>query len=234
MPSGDLLVGGMVPLSTADFPGQLAAVLFCQGCPWRCGYCHNPHLQAFRAGDAQPFAALVPWLKTRRGLLDAVVFSGGEPLAQAALGEAVTTCRKLGFEVGLHTAGTRPRRLAAVLPSLAWVGLDFKGPPAAYARFVGRLGVEGDQALACLDLLLASGVALEVRTTVHPLLHSPEDLDAMASVLVQRGVKHWVLQQFRATGCANQPLSAHPVTSLSLEEAVAALKRPGLQVLIRS
>jgi pyruvate formate lyase activating enzyme len=80
-----LKVGGFVPLSTTDFPGQLASVVFCQGCPWRCAYCHNPHLQP------APGEALLDWrwiiarLERRRGLIDAVVFSGGEPTAQGAL-----------------------------------------------------------------------------------------------------------------------------------------------------
>ncbi len=78
-----LRVGGFVPFTSTDYPGALAAVVFCQGCPWRCGYCHNPHLIAARGDDERDFARIVDWLGTRRGLLDAVVFSGGEPTAQA-------------------------------------------------------------------------------------------------------------------------------------------------------
>ncbi|MBI3069525.1 MAG: 4Fe-4S cluster-binding domain-containing protein, partial [Betaproteobacteria bacterium] len=74
-----LRVGGLVPLTTTDYPGRLAAVVFCQGCPWRCGYCHNPHLLPARRTAPIAWHAVRDFLERRRGLLDAVVFSGGEP-----------------------------------------------------------------------------------------------------------------------------------------------------------
>src|SRR5215831_13783293 len=72
-----LRVGGFQPFSATDYPGKLAAIVFCQGCPWRCGYCHNPELIPARGGDERDFAPILDWLGSRRGLLDAVVFSGG-------------------------------------------------------------------------------------------------------------------------------------------------------------
>ena len=87
-PAG-LRIGGVTPFSTTDWPGRLAAVLFLQGCPWRCGYCHNPHLQPAIGPVARDYPSTLAWLEGRRGLLDAVVFSGGEPTAQAALGPAM-------------------------------------------------------------------------------------------------------------------------------------------------
>ena len=114
-----LRVGGVVPFTANDFPGRLAAVVFTQGCPWRCAYCHNPHLISARGGDAAAERAwpdLLRWLGTRCGLLDGVVFSGGEPTAQHAIVDAVRDVRALGFEVGLHTAwraSAAPRSAAA-------------------------------------------------------------------------------------------------------------------------
>lgn len=124
--SAELRVGGLVPLSTCDWPGQLAATLFCQGCPWDCPYCHNPHLREIRAGETLVWRDLMTWLESRRGLLDGVVFSGGEPTLQAALPDAVREVRRLGFRIGLHTAGPYPKRLATLLPWLDWVGFDVK------------------------------------------------------------------------------------------------------------
>ena len=97
-----LRVGGFVPFTATDYPDALAAVVFCQGCPWRCGYCHNPHLISAQGDDERDFERILDWLATRRGLLDAVVFSGGEPTAQAELTEAIAAVRALGFRIGLH------------------------------------------------------------------------------------------------------------------------------------
>lgn len=121
-----LHVGGFVPFTSTDYPDALSAVVFCQGCPWRCGYCHNPHLIPARADVHHDFDAILAWLASRRGLLDAVVFSGGEPTAQPGLVHAMQQVRRLGFLVGLHTSGAYPRRLADALPLTDWVGLDVK------------------------------------------------------------------------------------------------------------
>ena len=117
-----LRVGGLTPLSTTDWPGMLAAVVFCQGCPWRCGYCHNPDLIPARGDHEIPWEDVLAFLRRRQGLLDGVVFSGGEPTAQAGLADAMREVRALGFKIGLHTGGMYPQRLAAVLPLVDWVG----------------------------------------------------------------------------------------------------------------
>ena len=104
-------VGGMTPLTSIDFPGGLAAVLFLQGCPWRCGYCHNPELLPARGPVELDWAQVTAFLQRRRGLLDAVVFSGGEPTAQAALPEAIARVKAMGYRIGLHSGGMYPARL---------------------------------------------------------------------------------------------------------------------------
>jgi pyruvate formate lyase activating enzyme len=167
MPEATLAVGGLVPFTTIDFPGRLAAVVFCQGCPWRCTYCHNPHLLPRGAGTL-PWADVLDWLASRRGLLDGVVFSGGEPLLQRNLPAALAEVRALGFATALHTAGAYPERLAAVLPLLDWAGFDVKAPFADYAPIVGCDG--GRAARQSLELLLASGLPHEIRCTVPPQL----------------------------------------------------------------
>jgi len=202
-----LRVGGFVPFTSHDFPDALAAVVFCQGCPWRCGYCHNPHLIAAHSGDERDFAHILDWLATRQGLLDAVVFSGGEPTAHAELPAAVAAVRALRFRIGLHTAGAYPRRLAQVLPQIDWVGIDVKAPAADYAALTGA-ATSGTAARASLDAVMRSGVAYEVRTTVHPALTRPASLARLARELADRGVTRWVLQSFRATGCADESLVA--------------------------
>jgi pyruvate formate lyase activating enzyme len=227
-----LRVGGFVPFTLTDYPGALAAVVFCQGCPWRCGYCHNPHLIPPCGEDERDFSRILDWLGTRRGLLDAVVFSGGEPTAQAELADALAAVRGIGFKVGLHTGGAYPRRLAALLPHVDWVGIDVKAPRAEYAIATDVAG-SGAAAFASLDLVLASGVAHEVRTTALPALMRPAVLEQLARELAARGVKRWTLQSFRATGCANEALIAAAAGAATLDRGLLELLArhvPGIEV----
>jgi pyruvate formate lyase activating enzyme len=168
-----LTVGGLTPLTTIDYPGQLAAVVFCQGCPWRCRYCQNVHLLEERpGGDALSWEAVTAFLGRRRGLLDAVVFSGGEPTAQRALGDALREVADMGFRCGLHTNGAYPERLARLLPELDWVGLDIKALPEDYEALTG-VRRSGERAWASLAVLQDSGVPFDVRITVHERLLNP-------------------------------------------------------------
>ncbi|MBI1752608.1 MAG: anaerobic ribonucleoside-triphosphate reductase activating protein [Acidobacteria bacterium] len=200
MPEGEALrIGGMVPFTTLDFPGHLAAVLFCQGCPWRCGYCHNPHIQGLHPPEgAWRWKPVMDWLGSRRGLLDGVVFSGGEPLMQRELPAAMREVRLSGFAVGLHTAGIYPDRLRAVLPEVDWIGFDLKAPYGKYARVTGAPGDE--VARESLALVAASGKAYEVRCTFDPELLDAEDLVHMALWLQEAGVARLVLQPCRRNG----------------------------------
>ena len=206
--SADVLhVGGFVPFTTTDYPGALAAVVFCQGCPWRCGYCHNPHLLPPRSVDELAWPTVLERVAQRHGLLDAVVFSGGEPTAQAALPDAMRAVRDLGFAVGLHTGGAYPRRLEQVLPLVDWVGFDVKSAAGTYA-VVTRVRGSGHAARVSLDLLQDAGVAFEIRTTVHCALTPRASLRQIAHELGERGIARWVLQPFRQTGCTSAALAA--------------------------
>jgi anaerobic ribonucleoside-triphosphate reductase activating protein len=216
-----LRVGGLVPFSAVDWPGKLAAVVFLQGCPWRCGYCHNPHLQRGESDDGARAASFDAWLATRAGLLDAVVFSGGEPTAHAALPEALADVRARGFAVGLHTAGAYPRRLERALEHADWVGVDVKAPSRDYAS-VTRVPGSGAVALASLRSVIASGVDHEVRTTVHPGLLDASALLRLADELASLGVRRWVIQTFRAQGCADAALVAQAPRGARVDAALVA------------
>jgi len=191
-----LEVGGFTPLSTTDWPGRLAAVVFVQGCPWRCVYCHNPSLQLRGRSRGPGWADVIETLDRRIGLLDGVVFSGGEPTLDPCLPAAIEEVRGLGFQVGLHTAGIYPERLAALLPQLDWVALDLKTAFEAYDALTCRRG-SADAARRALELLLASGVAHELRTTYDPRLINDQALRALARLLRAAGASEWVLQRCR-------------------------------------
>lgn len=212
-PATRLKLGGVVPFSATDYPGSFSTVVFVQGCPWRCGYCHNPHLQVRGDTDALPWSAVLARLRRRIGLIDAVVFSGGEPTIDAALFDAMHQVRALGFKVGLHTAGAYPDRLAQVLPLVDWVGLDIKALARAYDGITGTTGSAG-HAFASAQLVLDSGVGLEVRTTVHSVLHSAPHIQELAQTLSAMGVRHYALQLFRATGCTDPGLASAPASAL--------------------
>lgn len=219
-----LKVGGITPFSATDFPGKLAAVVFVQGCPWRCSYCHNPHLQSRAASAFTDWPHVLKLLQRRIGLIDAVVFSGGEPTIDPALEDAMHDVRQLGLGVALHTAGAYPRRLAEVLPLVDWVGLDAKATDHQYDQITGRRGsVKAWQASA--DLILNSGVPYEFRTTVHPLLHSASDLLHLATDLQTLRVRHYAVQGFRAVGCTDQTLTSTGPQELPGAELIAQLRR---------
>ena len=202
-----LKVGGVAPFTSTDYPGKLAAVVFVQGCPWKCAYCHNPHLQTRTETSPTPWEDVIAMLNRRKGLLDAVVFSGGEPTIDPALGDAIKQVRELGFQVGLHTGGAYPRRLAEILPLIDWVGIDVKAPFADYERTTGIAG-SGEQAFTCAEAVIASGIAHEFRTTIHPDLISAESLLTLAQTLAGMGVGNYALQVFRKTGCDSDTLAA--------------------------
>ncbi len=204
-----LRVGGFVPFTSIDYPGELAAVVFCQGCPWRCHYCHNPHLLSKQSENPLDWEQLLAQLKKRQGFLDAIVFSGGEPLAQHALGEAIKEAKALGYKIGLHTAGCYPQRLQKLLPLLDWVGLDIKALPENYATITG-VAQSGSKAWQSLELLRQSNIVFETRTTLSPPL-STDQINQLQYRLDELGnhPHHW--QECRAVPHSQlQPSPANP------------------------
>jgi len=200
MPRPGLVVAGLNRLSVTDWPGRRVATVLTQGCPWHCGYCHHPALCAVAAhgtpppGDAVPWSEVVAFLAPRRRLLDGVVFSGGEPTLHPGLLGAIDDVRGLGLDVGLHTAGPWPARLARLLPFVDWVGLDIKHLPSRYPVVTGTIP-SGRRAFEALAVLLRSGVDHEVRTTVDPSVHSRTELLALGTHLRRLGVREWVIQE---------------------------------------
>ena len=230
----ELQVGGLTPFTAIDYPGLLSAVVFVQGCPWRCGYCHNPHLQPRSAPAGLRWDEVLDFLRRRTGLLDAVVFSGGEPTIDAALRAAMAEVRALGFKIGLHTAGVYPQRLQEVLPLVDWVGLDIKAPLTNAAGHDRVTAVRDSAAPVRRSLAAlvqhgqASGLPFECRTTAHPTLLDDAALLALADELATAGVVHWALQIFRTQGTTGPlpPVGAdypHPDTLQRLRQRLPAM-----------
>lgn len=215
-----LPVAGLTRLSTCDWPGRLVATVFVQGCPWRCGYCHNPDLIDPRTPGAIPWSVVREHLRQRRGLLDGVVFTGGEPTATLSLPAAMRQARQLGYRVGLHTSGAHPQRLQHALPMVDWVGLDIKGLAAQYEAITGRVRA-AQQAYDSLHQVLTSGVDYEVRVTVDPRYHSVAGLAELMADLRYRGVTNLVLQPVRVDATGSTAVADALLDQLDLPEGVS-------------
>lgn len=222
----ELRIGGFLPFTTIDFPTVSAAcVVFCQGCPWRCPYCQNYMLQPINGTGLLPWPDVLGQIIERRGFLDGVVFSGGEPLAQPAVRDAALEVKALGFKVALHTSGSLPERLKALLPIVDWVGLDIKAPFALYDSITNSTG-SGERAKESLQMLLASGVDLECRTTIDPELLSEADVLQLARDVRACGAEALVLQPCFDDERRRKPSSCFSPTALENLRAIL----PGLVV----
>jgi pyruvate formate lyase activating enzyme len=213
-----MLLGGLLPLTLVDFPGRLACVVFTQGCNLRCGYCHNPQLIDVRAStsSATPTESRVlEFLNTRRGLLDGVVVSGGEPTLQPDLIPLLIRIKNLGFLVKLDTNGTNPPvlREALDLGLLDHVAMDVKHDPSRYAEITGA-PVDPDILVASRDLLLSSGVACEFRTTVVPQFHDEAAIEEIARFCTE--ASHFFLQRFCPDGAFEKSLRTGPAPTIDL------------------
>ncbi|WP_324734419.1 anaerobic ribonucleoside-triphosphate reductase activating protein [Pseudomonas paeninsulae] len=209
--SRSLRVGGLVPLTTLDYPGLLACVLFCQGCAWRCRYCHNPDLIPARGEQEIPWWQVLDFLQRRQGLLQAVVFSGGEATLQGGLVPAMEQVRQMGFRVGLHSAGIKPWAFSWAVKAADWVGFDIKALAEDTELITGVSG-SGKANWRSLEHLLASGVDYECRTTVHWHLLDVERLWRIGQRLRAFGVERFAVQIVRSARMLDPdlPMTATP------------------------
>ena len=188
-------IAGIQHFSLLDYPGKMSAIIFTQGCPFRCTYCHNQELQPVSTGNIS-FEKVLEFLKTRIGLLEGVVFSGGEPLLQHDLYDAMVQVKNLGFDIGLHTSGAIPSQFEKVLPVVNWVGFDIKTTFNNYEQ-ITRIPNSGRLAQSSFMKLLnfRDSVDFEIRTTVDNRYIKFEDLEKIAEFLKENDIHEWVLQQ---------------------------------------
>ena len=171
-------IAGLQPVSLCDYPGKVAAVVFTQGCNLRCPFCHNGGLIPVEGQGLIPQEEVLKTLRSRSGLLDGVVISGGEPTLQSDLPVFIHQVRDLGLSVKLDTNGTRPEVIEALLANrlLDFIAMDVKAPFEKYPLLAG-VDVPTTQIKASMGLVAASGVDHEFRTTfVRPLL-ADDDLE---------------------------------------------------------
>ena len=187
-------IGGILHFSLLDYPDKISAVLFTQGCPLRCIYCHNPNFQNPNIKNNITFNNVIKFLNTRIGLLEGVVFSGGEPLLQEHLYEAIEIVKNMGFLIGLHTSGCIYNNFIKVLPLLDWVGFDIKQVFNKYYK-ITQIKNSELQVIKSFNVLIKSKKQYEIRTTVDTRYMSYEDILNIAKYLNRNNIHEWTLQK---------------------------------------
>lgn len=184
-----------------DYPGKLAATVFTGGCNLRCPFCHNA-LLVTRLGESPTLTAdeVLGFLSGRKGLLDGVVLSGGEPLMHPGAADFLEKVRELGFSIKVDTNGCFPDVLRDILDrGLAdYVAMDIKNRPEKYPLTVGIPGFSLENIEKSLTLLRGTGIPYELRTTVVRQFHTPDDLEAIGRWLGD--VPAYYLQNFVDSG----------------------------------
>lgn len=217
-----MILGGIQPFTMIDYPDKLAAVFFTKGCPLRCPYCQNPTLQELSDESTLQWSVARSFMESRRKLLDAIVFSGGEPLIQKDLKGAMLEAKELGFLVGLHTSGVSLSSLENVISVVDWVGLDIK---TLFNKYEERIpNSRYQQVKGCLDLLLQTRKDFEVRTTLDPRVIKKDELLMLASDLSGLGIKNYAIQEYHAFQGEKNPPDPIAVKSYFKEDFIKELK----------
>lgn len=193
-----MIIGGFQHLTLTDFPGRVAAIIFTQGCNFRCPFCHNGKLIPINPAHDHTVTIeeVLEFLHLRQKQLDGVVITGGEPTIHPDLPELCQEIRKPGMEIKLDTNGSNPLMLKDIIENglVDFIAMDIKAPLHAYQRLAGT-AISTDRILDSINIIAASGVSHLFRTTlVKPLLNH-DDRQAIEE-MVPPGSRH-VFQEFR-------------------------------------
>jgi len=188
-------IGGLQKISLIDYPGRISAIVFTQGCNFRCPYCHNPELvDPARYGPILSEEEVISFLEKRRGKLDAVTVTGGEPTLQPDLDRFLQEIKGMGYLTKIDTNGSNPDVLERLIRGrlVDYLAMDVKGPLQKYER-IANVKVKTAKIRRSIELITASGIEHEFRTTVVRSQLDKEDLIATAELL-KKGL--YVLQSF--------------------------------------
>lgn len=189
-------IGGWIKFSLIDYPAKVAAVLFTQGCNFRCPYCHNPELvPTDGAPGSIPQEEVFKYLESRKGYIEGVVVTGGEPTIQKDLPLFLEKIKSLGFCVKLDTNGSNPLMLRELIEKrlISYIAMDVKASWSNYSRAAGiQAPIEHIQ--QSIDLILHSGLTYQFRTTLAKPIHSIGDLEEISKAI--RGADNYIIQEF--------------------------------------
>jgi pyruvate formate lyase activating enzyme len=227
-------IGGLQRVSLNDYPGKICATVFTQGCNFRCAYCHNPELvDPDRYGPVLPEEEVLSFLSKRRGKLDAVTVTGGEPTLQKNLEKFLVELKAMGYLVKLDTNGSNPDILSTLIDRqlVDYIAMDFKGPLKKYGQ-MAAVKVDVSRIRRSIQLIATSGIAHEFRTTVVRSQLGLEDFAAMAKIIKQ--VRLYVLQPFVASKTLDSAfLSETSYTPEEFSTLREVLGKKGIPVAIR-
>ena len=196
-------IGGVQKTSLLDFPDKISAIVFTQGCNFRCGYCHNPELIVLRNEPAWTTAGFFEFLETRKGKLDGVVITGGEPSLQNDLIDFIKDVKSMGFLVKLDTNGTFPDKLQKSLPYIDYIAMDIKAPLYKYSE-ITRVNVNCENIQKSIDIIMNCGIDYEFRTTVLKSQLTFGDFEKIGQLI--KGAKKYYLQKFVASKTLDESL----------------------------
>ncbi len=184
-------LGGLVKFTLIDFPGTPAAIVFTQGCNFRCRYCHNPELvYPHLFEEPMPEEEVFSFLKRRQGTLEGVVVSGGEPTLQDDLVRFMADIKALGYKIKLDTNGTRPEVLKELIDKklVDFIAMDLKAPLDKYAAITG---VEANSTVLrqSMDLIIKSGLGYQFRTTYDKEVLTDDDIAAISAAVEGKNYK---------------------------------------------
>jgi pyruvate formate lyase activating enzyme len=189
-------IGGFQRFSLIDYPGKICAIVFTQGCNFRCPYCHNPELVNPELFEAPiPEKEVLSFLANRHGKLDAVEITGGEPTLQPDLIDFIREIKDMGYLVKLDTNGSKPEILSEAIEDgiVDYLAMDVKAPLERYKE-ITHSGVDPANIKESIELIKSSGLDYEFRTTVVKSQLGKRDILEIAWLI--RGSKRYVLQKF--------------------------------------
>jgi pyruvate formate lyase activating enzyme len=199
-------IGGLQKVSLSDYPGRISAILFTQGCNFRCPYCHNPELvDPSRFSETIPETEILSFLERRRGKIDAVTITGGEPTLQPDLLPFIGNIREYGYLIKLDTNGSRPDVIGNILDAgyVDYIAMDIKAPPVKYPA-ITHSEIDPETIRRSISLIVASGIDYEFRTTVVQSLLNASDIAGITGMI--KGAQRYVLQAFAPTKALDQRL----------------------------
>jgi pyruvate formate lyase activating enzyme len=227
-------IGGLQRVSLNDYPGKICATVFTQGCNFRCPYCHNPELvDPDRYGLLLPEEEVLSFLSKRRGKLEAVTVTGGEPTLQKDLAHFLEELKAMSYLVKLDTNGSNPDTLSALINQrlVDYIAMDFKGPFGKY-RQISSAEVDVSRIRRSIQLMTTSSIAHEFRTTVVRSQLGLEDFMSMAEEIRQAPL--YVLQPFVASKTLDSAfLSEASYTPEEFSTLREVLEKKGIPVVIR-
>lgn len=194
-------IQGLQKLTLLDYPDKVACTVFTAGCNFRCPFCHNASLVTHvDPGNDIPVEDILALLRKRRGVLDGVCVTGGEPLLQPDIMDFIKQVKELGYSVKLDTNGSIITRLRQLVEQelVDYVAMDIKNAPNKYGETIGIEGYNLENILQSVDYLKSGAVPYEFRTTVVREFHKREDFAAIGRWL--KGAERYYLQGFVDSG----------------------------------